>query len=294
MRTTENENVTVETLINAPVEKVWELWTDPKHIIHWNYASDDWHSPHAENDLRTGGRFVSRMEAKDGSIGFDFSGQYIRVEKHKIIEYNLDDNRKVKVTFASEGNQTKLTEIFEAEQSNPVQLQKEGWQAILDNFRKYAEASGKLEPLHFEIEINSDVEKVYQTMLDENTYKEWTAEFNPTSKFVGSWDKGSEIRFLGTDKDGNVGGMLSRIRENIPNNFVSIEHVGMIHGDREITSGAEVDGWAGALENYTFRQVNGSTLLSVDIDVNQEFKSYFIETWPKALKKLKSICEAKN
>lgn len=291
MATTERTIITVEATMNAPVEKVWDLWTDPKHIVHWNNASDDWHTPKAENDLRVGGKFLSTMEAKDGSWGFDFSGEYSKVEQHKQIEYTLDDGRKVQVSFISKENETTVTETFEAEQTHTIEMQQAGWQAILDNFKKYVESSAMLETLHFEININAHVEKVYNMMLNEKHFAQWTAEFNPTSHFIGSWKKGSKILFLGTDQDGSMGGMVSRINENIPNKFVSIEHLGIVQDGKEITSGSDIDGWAGALENYTFTEDNGKTLLLVDMDANQEFKSYFLETWPKALNKLKAICE---
>lgn len=140
MATNEKTVITVENTINAPVEKVWEYWTQPEHITKWNYASDDWHTPHAENDLRAGGKFVSRMEAKDGSFGFDFGGIYNAVTTNKYMEYTLGDGRKVKINFNPEGNQTEVVTNFEAEDTNSVELQKGGWQAILNNFKKYTEA----------------------------------------------------------------------------------------------------------------------------------------------------------
>ena len=133
--------ITVEAAIAAPLEKVWQYWTEPQHIIQWNNASEDWHTPHAENDLKEGGRFMSRMEAKDGSFGFDFGGTYTLVETNKQIEYTLDDDRKVSIHFISKGNATTVVETFEAENMNSIELQKSGWQAILDNFKKYVEES---------------------------------------------------------------------------------------------------------------------------------------------------------
>ena len=133
--------ITVESTIEAPVEKVWESWTQPKHIVNWCNASDDWHTPRAENDLRVGGNFVSRMEAKDGSMGFDFGGTYDAVRKNEYIEYTMEDGRKVQIKFFPEGKETKVVESFEAESLNPVELQKGGWQAILDNFKKYTESN---------------------------------------------------------------------------------------------------------------------------------------------------------
>lgn len=133
------KTITIETTVNAPVEKVWAYWTQPKHIIQWNNASEDWHTPHAENDLRIGGKFVSRMEAKDGSMGFDFSGIYDEVEENKTIAYSMGDGRKVSVSFAGNGNETKVIETFDPESTHSLEMQQAGWQAILDNFKKYTE-----------------------------------------------------------------------------------------------------------------------------------------------------------
>lgn len=283
--------ITVQATINAPVEKVWKLWTDPEHIVNWNNASDDWHTPRAENDLRAGGRFLSRMEARDGSSGFDFTGRYSIVEHYKQIEYLLDDSRNVQIIFIPRGNVTTVTEAFEAEQINTSEMQKAGWQAILDNFKKYAEASEKKEKMHFEINIEAKTEKVYQYMLDDKKFSEWTSIFNPSSHYIGSWEKGSKILFLGTDSEGRTGGMVSWIKENIPDRFVSIEHHGVIKDGSEIFCGPEVDQWAGALENYTFTGDERTTLLKIDVDVNEDYIAYFTATWPEALKKLKEICE---
>lgn len=285
------EQVTVTTTVKAPVKKIWDIWTLPIHIMHWNNASPDWQTTFAENDLKQGGRFTSRMEAKDGSFGFDFSGMYTKVKQYEQIAYTMDDGRKVNTSFVAEGNATNITTVFEAEDQNPVEMQKSGWQNIMDSFKAYVEKPGTNTPLHFEITIHAPVENVYATMIAEKTYREWTAEFNPTSHYKGSWNKNAKILFIGTDKDGKVGGMVSRIKENIPNKFISIEHLGLVNGEEEITSGKEVESWAGGLENYSFTSANGHTVLSVDMDANEDFKAYFLETWPKAINKLKTICE---
>lgn len=133
--------ITVETVVHSPVEKVWEYWTDPEHIKQWNNASDDWHTPYAENDLQVGGKFVSRMEAKDGSFGFEFSGVYDEVSMNESIAYTMGDGRKVKILFLRQENDTRIIESFEAEETNTVEMQQAGWQAILDNFKKYAESA---------------------------------------------------------------------------------------------------------------------------------------------------------
>lgn len=140
METANKTTITVECIVKAPVEKVWKYWSAPEHITQWNQASDDWHTPRAENDLRVGGRFSARMEAKDGSFGFDFWGVYDEVETNKLISYTLGDNRKVTVKFNASGNETKVTETFEAEDTNSVDMQRGGWQAIMDSFKRYVES----------------------------------------------------------------------------------------------------------------------------------------------------------
>ena len=141
MSTTSNSSITIEADVQAPVHKVWRLWTDPTHITRWNTAMEDWHSPRADNDLRTGGRFSIRMEAKDGSMGFDFAGSYDEVDPEARIVYTMDDGRKVSVDFVSAGDSTHISETFEPENENPVEMQRSGWQNILDNFKKYAESA---------------------------------------------------------------------------------------------------------------------------------------------------------
>ena len=149
-----------------------------------------------------------------------------------------------------------------------------------------------MEKKQFKIDINAGVAKVYDTMLGEETYKQWTALFNPSSRYEGSWNKDAKILFVGISKQGKKEGMIGVIKENIPNKFVSIEYLGLLDGDNEITEGPLVEGWAGAFENYSFSEANGVTSLVVDIDVNAEMEGYFSETYPKALEKLKEICEA--
>lgn len=132
--------ITIESTINVPVEKVWQSWTSPEHITKWNNASDDWHTPFAENDLRVGGKFLARMEAKDGSFGFDFWGIYDEIKNNELIASTLGDGRKLRVAFTPAGNSTRVVESFEAETENPIEMQKTGWQNILDSFKKYTES----------------------------------------------------------------------------------------------------------------------------------------------------------
>ena len=131
--------ITIESTIMAPVEKVWEYWTKPEHITRWAFASEEWHTPWAKNELRPGGSFTSRMEAKDGTMGFDFGGVYHAVQSNEYIEYTIADGRKVTITFTKQGKATKIVESFEPEKMNSEDMQRRGWQAILDNFKKYTE-----------------------------------------------------------------------------------------------------------------------------------------------------------
>lgn len=133
--------ITVTTLVEAAIEHVWECWTNPDHIMEWNHASDDWHCPAATNDLTVGGTFSSTMSANDGSASFDFEGTYTDIVEYERIEYSLADDRHISVTFEEEDGKIRVTEVFDAEGENPVEMQQAGWQAILDNFRDYTEAS---------------------------------------------------------------------------------------------------------------------------------------------------------
>jgi uncharacterized protein YndB with AHSA1/START domain len=132
--------ITVQTTIKAPIETVWECWTSPEHIVKWNNASDDWHTPYAENDLRTGGRFKSTMASKDGTMSFDFEGEYTLVEQNEAIEYVMADGRKMEISFAATPSGVDVIESFDPETENSEEMQRGGWQAILDNFKKYVES----------------------------------------------------------------------------------------------------------------------------------------------------------
>lgn len=136
---TQTTPITIKASIHAPVSKVWDYFTGPQHVTHWNNASPDWHTPSASNDLRVGGSFVYRMEARDGSFGFDFGGTYTNVKPGEYIAYVMGDGRKVETFFTADGDKTTVTETFDPESQNSIEMQTMGWQAILDNFKKYTE-----------------------------------------------------------------------------------------------------------------------------------------------------------
>lgn len=132
--------LTVENVVKADLEKVWDSWTNPEHIVKWNHASDDWHAPYAENDLRLGGTFKCTMAAKDGSSSFDFEGIYSVLKPMELIEYDMADRRHVSIQFIKQEDGVRVVEKFEAEDTYPLDFQQAGWQAILDNFKKYTES----------------------------------------------------------------------------------------------------------------------------------------------------------
>jgi uncharacterized protein YndB with AHSA1/START domain len=134
--------ITVETVVNADLDRVWDAWNDPADIEQWNAAQDDWHTIRSTVDLREGGKFLARMEAKDGSAGFDFEGTYTRVVPRETIEYRMSDGREVRVEFHEAADGVRVRETFDAETENSPELQRAGWQAILDNFARYVEAKG--------------------------------------------------------------------------------------------------------------------------------------------------------
>ncbi len=131
--------ITIQTTVSAPIEKVWECWTQPEHITQWAFASDDWEAPSAENDIRTGGRFKTVMAAKDKSTSFDFTGIYSAVKEHALIKYDMEDGRQVKNTFEQTPEGVRIVTVFDPENENSEELQRSGWQAILDNFKKHVE-----------------------------------------------------------------------------------------------------------------------------------------------------------
>ena len=136
---TQHKNITVETTVKASIKEVWEKWTKPEHITRWCQASADWHAPKATNDIREGGKFSTTMAAKDGSASFDFTGVYTKVDLYKQIDYAMDDGRKVSITFTETKGGVKIIETFEPENENPIEMQRGGWQSILESFKKYVE-----------------------------------------------------------------------------------------------------------------------------------------------------------
>jgi len=281
------ESITIETTINSPLEKVWKLWNDPHHIKQWNAASDDWHTTQSSIDLRVGGKFSSTMAAKDGSMSFDFAGVYTAVSKTQLIEQTLDDGRKLRVEFSSENGKTKVVETFEPESTNSLEMQRGGWQAILDNFKKHAERLNTYEQLNFSITINAPKKKVWDTMLGIETYKKWTSAAWPGSYYEGEWKDGETLFFFGPDKSGTK----AKLVELRPYVFVKAEHVACFDKGKEDTQSEMAKVWIGSTESYAFTEKDGHTTLDVTMHVTSGWADMFKKDWPKAMNKLKEICE---
>lgn len=141
MSTATTNTITVRTTVKAPASKAWTYWTAPEHATQWSFADDSWHAPYAENDLRVGGNFKTTLAAKDGSFSFDFAGTYTAVKENELLEFVLGDGRKVQVIFTANGDETTIVETFDPESENPLEMQRAGWQAFLDNYKKYVEAN---------------------------------------------------------------------------------------------------------------------------------------------------------
>jgi uncharacterized protein YndB with AHSA1/START domain len=187
----ENKRIIVETIVNKPIDQVWEKWTLPEHIMEWNNASEDWYTPSAENNLIAGGRFNYKMAARDGSYSFDFSGTYDEVILEKKIAYTLDDGRKVVVEFTEEDGRVKIVESFEAEESNSLEMQRAGWQSILDNFNRYVSVTTDRVPvIKAQMLIRKPVEEVFEAFVNpEITTKFWF------TKSSGKLGEGKHIRW---------------------------------------------------------------------------------------------------
>ncbi|MCH7409433.1 SRPBCC domain-containing protein [Belliella sp. DSM 111904] len=286
--------IEVRTAIKSNLEQVWNAWIDPKHIVNWNFASDTWHCPAAQLELKKGGRFTYTMAAKDGSMAFDFSGVFEQVQEMKILTFKLDDGRAVEVEFQQDGEEVLLIERFEPEQLNDVDLQKSGWQAIVDNFRIYVQGLSEDEKVEISIETQIDAPKstVFEVMLADKTYREWVSAFHPGSYFIGSWDKvGGELLFVGPNEQGEDSGMIAEVLEYAYGEKVTLIYTGLFSKGKRIFEGKAVDTWKGGKESYALIEMNGITHLTVKSEIPSAYAASFEQSWEQALDILKRLCE---
>ena len=283
--TTTTTTITIEALINAPVEKVWELWTNPVDITNWSTPSPDWHTPRAMHDLKPGGEFVYRMEARDGSFGFDFGGRFDVVKPGHQLAYTMGDGRKANILFTQQDGKTKITETFDPENENPIEFQKAGWQAILDNFRKYAE---RVVLVEFQVRVNASKKHVWETMLHPATYNEWANAGWPGATYEGTWAEGEEVKFVSASGEGTLATLVA----HKPYDLSHAKHMAvLLKGGAEDRDSELALGWIGTHERYTFTEEDGVTALTVTITTTPEWAAMFSDGWPKALNKLKVMCE---
>lgn len=306
-RTEHQDPIVISADVLASANDTWNFFTHAKHVIRWNHASDDWHSVSARNDVREGGKFLFRMEAKNGSFGFDFSGVYERIEKPARLQYRLDDGRMVDVRFEPATNPatnthetseaTNVTISFDPEASHSIAMQREGWQAILNNFKAYAQlhAEKRWEVFLFEITINAPPRTVYEAVTDKELFSCWTRVFHPSSLYEGSWDAGAKILFLGLDAQGCPEGLSAVVTDNIPHSLIALRYVGVVSAGAETTTSEDALAWRDARERYVFRSAQGgkATELLVDTDVLAGDCENFQAKWNEALAELKKICETK-
>lgn len=284
--------ITVETTVRAPLPEVWRAWTTPEDIVQWNTASPDWHTPRAAVDLRVGGSFTSRMEARDGSMGFDFAGTYTAIVPLRRLECAFGD-RALVVDFIDAGGAVTVRETFDAETTHSPEQQRQGWQAILDSFARHVERrqaalrSTATKPLVFEVSIRAPRERVWDHMLGNAGYRHWTAAFCEGSYFTGTWAAGAPMRFLSPGGDG----MLAEIAEWRPPAFVSIRILGEVRQGVDDTTSDAVRAWAPAYENYRLDETPEGTHVCVTLDSAPAYEAYMRETYPKALQRLKALAE---
>ncbi len=288
MNTSESK-ITVSVRIPVDLPTVWRLWNDVHAIRQWYHASEDWHTPRATHDLEQGKSFSYRMEAKDGTEGFDMQGKFISVIPQKFISYVMEDGRLVEISFKEQDNETVIEERLDPENINSEDLQRTGWQRILNNFSTYVLKQQELVPFQFQKFISAEPMAVYDVMIHPTKYTQWTAPFCPGSYFEGSWEKGAHIKFVGPEKDGQAGGMLGHILENTPGKFISIKYDGSFEGDKEKPFISET--WKDATENYIFERTDGGTNLKVDLQAPLEYADFFNTSWPQALQRLKVLIE---
>lgn len=287
----------------------------PKSEV-WNYIKLLRNQENFGVWYRMDSAMTKHYEGTDGTVGFIYTWESQKVGNGKQTVTNIMEGEKIESQLDFGFGEPANAYLSAEEKSANETLVKWGisgktpypWNLMslffdmgkdfdqgLQNLKEILEAQ-KTTTMEFKIEINAPVAKVYRTMLgldNIKTYEEWTAAFNPAhaSTYEGSWAKGSKIRFIGTDENGKRGGMLCEVAENTPNEFVSLIPYGLIEGDREITSGAEVEKWSGGHENYTFAENNGITTVTVDLATFSDFTSFFEEVYPKALERLKEISE---
>ncbi len=271
--------IEIEVLIKNSLDKVWEYWTGQPFISQWYSASDDWWTPWVNQNFQVDQGFVYRMEARDGSMGFDFSGVFTEIVDHEKIVYVLEDGRKVLTTFEERDGRILLKQAFDAEDQNSAQMQKDGWQAILNHFKSFCE--GDQIEMSFRTVLGTNPNRVWEYLTLPRLYEEWAIAFSEQPKFVGQWVEGGTIDFI----DFQEGGTRVQLDKVKPFEKLYMTHIAMIDGQAGIVEDhPEAPTWVGTKENYDLELVGKETILTIHIMCHPKYVDYLRNSWEKAVK----------
>lgn len=282
-------SITISTTINAPIANVFNSYLNPQDNLRWNTAGYGWTNDYAKIDAIAGGEFHIGYKSPDEKNDFDFNGKYIEIVKDKLIKSELGDGRKVEVNFEAEDEKTHVTIIFDAEEENSLDLQKQGWSAILENFKKFVErkSNPKNASITKNIVIQATKEKVWKMLLEDKPYRQWTSSFTEGSYYEGEMKYDGKIMFLSPSGTG----ISSKIVVFIPNFQISFEHLGGVKDGIEDFKSSEFEGWKYARETYTLNGVDGKVNLQIYVEVTKNEEQMMSDLWDKALAELKKMCE---
>jgi len=279
--------ITVSIEINERLDLVWEKFTRADHIVNWYFASPSWHAPSANVDFVDGGMFSIRMEAWDKSFGFDYKGKFQRITPMKSIQYILEDQREVLTSFTEYESAVKITQTFESEDANNLELQKQGWQATLESFKRYVETDFLIFESH--IDIHASQEVIWDSITQLEKYQIWTKAFSENAIFHGQWRQGETLDFITP----NRGGTRVLVDALIPNNSIHLVHTAVITPDNQSDSTSpSAKPWVNTIENYELINKDNIVTFVAHIECHRSFYDFMKSSWDKALVDLKSYNES--
>lgn len=281
--------ITITTTIQAPIHTVFESYLSPADNLRWNTAGEGWTVSHTTINPVIGGTYSIGFKSPDGANDFDFGGVYTNIIPDQLITSILDDGRHVKVLFEEKDNEAIVTIEFDAEQENSLELQEQGWGKILTHFKQFIERKSK--PTHRSIlktiDIHASVEKVWDVLLQDQSYRQWTKVFDEDSYYEGEMKYQGKIKFLSSHN----GGLASNVHVYIPYYQISFEHLGVIIDGVEDFDNPQFADWKGARETYTLTPQGSSTHLEIYVELTQEEYEYMSNLWDQALIKIKDLAE---
>lgn len=272
--------ITIGVQIEKQVDIVWSYWTKAAHIKHWYFASEDWWVPWVEQQFEVGHKFIYRMASKDGKMGFDFTGRYTDIKANESITYVLEDDREVITTFEVIDDTVYLKQVFETEDDSSAEMQKQGWQAILNQFKGYTESDWIRFTLQKHMETTPEV--VYHYLTDNDKYMSWAHVFSDDSKFYGDWVEGGEITFV----DHRESGTVALVENIIPNELIHMKHIKLLKGDSLDETSDEALIWIGTLERYELHKSEDGVLVDVMIECHESYVGFIRDSWIEALNEI--------